>query len=162
MISKEKINLLKVILSDSVLVDLDFSKWDKYISFIVISDHYKFETFYELGHRPLLEIKFFQISDLHFEFFHNDKYLFENDPNKHYYWNIDQSQFDKAGKYNTLVFFQNGVMPKVSIKFQEFEIEELDHKYFNTLNPRWKKENSGLARQDIKSIYNKFIQVDKP
>ena len=151
--TKRKIEILELVFSDAELIDIDFSSWDKHISFIVKSDHYKSHYTKDGFFVPIINLKFSGITDVHFEFSHHEKNSLEDDPDKHYHWIIDQSTIDKNGKHYRLSFFQSGVMPKVSISFKDVKIEEMDHKYFDRVNPQWEKQNAGLARPCINKLY---------
>lgn len=151
MLTSELKRQLELIFSDATLIDVDFSKWDKFISFVFVSDHY--ERYEMNAFRPILEIKFYDVTDVHFEFWHHERNVFVGKPDKHIQWNIDQSEIDKLGKKYNLSFYESGLMPKVFIKFSRIEIEKVDHKFFNTINPKWAEPNSGFARPGIKDIF---------
>ncbi|MFD1001331.1 hypothetical protein ACFQ21_18520 [Ohtaekwangia kribbensis] len=146
-------DLLKQILGDAHLIDIDLSMWDKYLSIIVIADH--FESRYSSKRRALFKLKFDLVSHFSCNFFHLKEKSDEQDRYIHYQWLIDKSSIKQNGNELEIIMeCTSELLPSLLIICENIEIEEIDPKILDTINPKWTDPSGPLVRLDVNSIYS--------
>ena len=147
---KNKDKLVKIIFSDAILIDIDFSKWDKYISLIVLADHLNSSFFKR--RKPVFKIIFNEVASINFDFNHYKNYIYKNDPDKHYTWLIDRSKIRKIKGLKEIVLSQFGEKSTICIKFADYNVIEISPKILDGININWKQPFSPLARGSVEDI----------
>lgn len=144
--------LFRTIFSDAILIDLDFSVWDKYISILLIADH--LSSSFSKVRRPVFKVNFVKAENINIKFRHHESYIYENDPMKHYTWALDRFTINQSddNKYS-ITLSQLGVQPILEVTCRNIDIREIDPKILDTITPNWFKPYTPFARRDIESIY---------
>ncbi len=148
---KNKDKLIKTIFSDAILIDIDFSNWDKCISLIVLADHLNSSFFKR--RKPVFKIIFNKVKSINFDFNHYKDYMYENDPDKHYTWLIDRSRIGKIESMKEIALSQFGERSTIHIKFSDYEVIEISPKILDEININWKLPFSPLARGSVENIH---------
>lgn len=144
---------LEIILSDCLVIDIDFSKWDKFISIVFVSDHS--EPFIrESARKPIIQADFIAVNTFEVNFFHNTSSVFSESNEKHIQWNVDDYEWgiSNLSNFHKLTIFQSGIFPKLTIEFKSVKLSTIRQENLLKLNPRWDIPNSGLARVGIKDL----------
>ena len=142
--NNSKWDLFKIIFSDSHIVDIDFSRWDKLISVYVIADH----VYHPVPSRlPIFAVEFHEISKISFEF--KDMKVKMDNPSHHVQWIIDKYEVEELNVYNRVILSSSFWSPSIEIVFHEFLIHQIDHSEVDKKFPGWNKPHKGLIRPPI-------------
>lgn len=138
--------LFEIIFSDADVIDLDFSEWDKLIRLIVVSDHMPFSR---SDIRPIYSVEFVKCSIFEMNI---AKFVLGMEDDKHCQWNIYDFTLEQVEGGFDVNFTSSIPGPNIHIRCMEFNIEEVDMKVVNIVNPTWSAPYSALARPSMFKI----------
>ncbi|RXK53553.1 hypothetical protein ESB00_17840 [Oleiharenicola lentus] len=142
----KKTKLLKVILSDAYLVDVDFAEWDSGVNIYVLSDHIM-----QNEKRSLWMLQFVGVRDFTWKFPHHDfrKFKLGIRTNRHLIWNIYRCELSRGREIRHLEMSGGEQFPSIALGFEDFFIVKLAQTTFSEINPEWANLSRGLARPSI-------------
>jgi hypothetical protein len=147
-----KIDKLKKIIEDSVIIDIDMTKWNKHISLIVISDHLMSD--FSFNKNAIFEIKFISVSKFETIFPCN---IDEDDIFENTVWRTHRFQLTNKKENTEITIFQMEDMPKITILFKKIEIKELSYDLIMKTFPNlYNSMNSYFIRPNIETIFTSY------
>lgn len=148
--TNEQFELLERIFSDSHIIDIDFSEWDKKIAICLLADHYR--DYSKEKRKPVLIIDFIKVHEFNVKF--NHFHIKLDNPNKHIQWPTDTIEIKNKSGFYEITIYEMPRFPKLSLYCELIEIEEIPIIWLDNLFPGWGKPFSPLARPGISKMYN--------
>ena len=146
--------LFEGLFQEAHVVDIDFSKWDKWIRLVVVGGLHP-ENFN--GRGPLHSVDFIGVEELSWKSHHLKVKL---PPNKHCQWVIMDFRIKQDNDWYVISLLSVGLLPTpdLTIRCQDVKIAELSPDIVDEVNPDWNNPYRPLARLSIQEIFARYCQ----
>jgi hypothetical protein len=146
-LAMQQMTLFEDIFSDAILVDIDFSAWDKRIALYVLADHAGRTAD---NRRPMFVVEFIGVQRWEFMFSHLDADPpIDYGPKQHITWRIDEYQVELVPEGMHIVLSMSAPFPRITIICESVQIREFPLNVPDRLFPGWSKPYKGLIRPGL-------------
>ena len=139
------------IFKDAELIDLDFSNWDRFIRFVVISDHV--DGVWINNRRPIYNVDFVAVKSISFNLLNPIPKL-EN-PEDRCVWHVHEYRINRENDCYHIAFQGLGPSPETQIVCEEIHITYVLHDTLDKHYGNWNKPRSGFVRKSIEELTKK-------
>ena len=151
-IGKDKIDLLRQVFADAVVLDMDWSEWDTRIGLCVIGCDAEWPLPKRL---PLFLVDFVRVSRLECSFKHLDVKREAPFNWGHFQWNVSGLLYEWTDGTCELQLVGSGNSPDMSLSCEDVLIRRLDHEVLDKSFPGWTRPGSAFVRPGIEAMHPK-------
>ena len=138
----------EIIFQEAHVVDVDFSKWDKWIRLVVVAGLMPGNF---NGYGNLHNIDFMSVAEWSWKANHLDVVL--DSPEHHCQWVIMDFCLERGDKFNVISLISVAPpCPDLKITCKDVEITELSTDAVDTVNPNWNTPYQPLARPSFQEL----------
>jgi len=139
-------SLLRRILSDAHIIDVDWSEWDKLIRICALADNLEPPTD---GRKQAVAIDFVGVTSISVAFNHVGLMMA---PHEHVQWRVDDFALETTSAGVRISFWGLSRSPKMDIVCQQIRVEPFSVSILDELFPDWDRPSRALARPSLEKL----------
>lgn len=141
----------KDVFRDALVIDLDFSDWDRAIRMVVVARE---ATAFPKRRLPIYVVEFQRVRSLDIRFAHNGTPV----NGDHLQWSIDVLDLAALNGTIRVRFSERPQMPITTIQCEDIDIRGLDSDALDTRFPGWNKPGSPFVRPGVEALVNEDVR----